>query len=387
MSRLTVRYDLPTPTEFEALGREQDLAVTIYAATSPIVHERERAQVAVKSFFDDAIERAKGLEASADSVEAIRRQQVEFAGSAELWTDVSRSLAIFVSPSHTAAFVLPNHLEDSVHVGRHFALGQLLRAGGNQQEAFALTLSAKSWQLWHATPTTRATVQQTRAQWARDAESAVPKRPVDSGRRIGDEYQKVILEGYGAYVADAVKQELNALDPHGEVPLVVFASDPLASLFVARFDGRPAVVVKGAPDHLDAATVDQAVRDELATLAVDDTNAALRSLADGDQSRVERDLAAIARGAVAGAVDTFYFDFTVTVPGSFDGETGTLEFAGRGSDGDQLADGSPAEDVLSRIASVVLAMGGTVVAVRPADVDPTLWNEPALARLRFPVAG
>ncbi|MDN5791038.1 MAG: hypothetical protein L0H25_09240 [Micrococcales bacterium] len=383
---MTVRYDLPSPTELETLVRQQDLAVTIYAATSPVVHERERAQVAVKSFFDEAIERAKALGASSESIETVRKRQAQHAGSAELWTDVSRSLAIFVSPDVDEAFVLPNHLEDGVHVGRHFELGQLLRARGRAQEAYALTLSANSWQLWHATPTARAEVLDLKGEWAHDAESVVPRTgPRDSLKRSAHEYQKMLIEGYAAHVADAVKQELGAVDGQGTVPLVVFANDPLASLFLPRVNGRRALLVKGAPDHLDAASIDEAIRDRLAAIAIDDTNAALAALAEGDQSRVERDIAAIGRAAVIGAVDTFYFDFTSREQGVLDEETGAVQFAGAGHDEEHLADGSPAEDVLARIASVVLSRGGEVVAVRGADLDPSIWRSPAVARLRFPV--
>jgi hypothetical protein len=379
---VTVRHALPTTTELQALSGEQELAVTIYAATSPVVPERERAQVAVKSFFDEAIERARALGATQAQLEAVRQGQAELSGYAELWTDVARSLAIFVAPGLVEVYVLPNRLEDALHVGRHFSLGQLSRAQGLEQEAFALTLSHHAWQLWHATPTARAAVLETKGTWARDADSAVPHGE-RSLKRVGDEYQKSILEGYATYVADAVKHELGALDVHGTVPLVVFANEPLASLFQARANARRSIVVKGAPDRLDAATVDECVRKRLAALAVEDTNTAIAALAETDPSRVAGDLVTIARAAVAGAVDTYYFDFTATKKGRVDEETGLVEFAGPRHDEETFPDGSPATDLLARVASLVQDKGGTVVAVRGPDLDPTLWTSPALARLRF----
>lgn len=380
---MTVRHALPTTTELQALSGEQELAVTIYAATSPVVPERERAQVAVKSFFDEAIERARELGATPAQLEAVRQGQSELSGYAELWTDVAQSLAIFVAPGLVEVYVLPNRLEDAVHVGRHFSLGQLFRAQGLEQEAFALTLSHHAWQLWHATPTARAAVLEPKGTWAHDAESAVPHGE-RSLKRVGDEYQKSILEGYATYVADAVKHELGALDAHGAVPLVVFANEPLASLFQARANARRSVVVKGAPDRLDAATVDECVRKRLDALAIEDTNNALASLAEADPARVARDIVSIAHAAAAGAVDAYYFDFTATHRGRLDEETGEVEFAGVRHDEQTLPDGSAAMDVLSRIASIVLAKGGTVVAVRGSDLDPARWTSPAVARLRFP---
>lgn len=383
---MTVRHALPTTTELQALSGEQELAVTIYAATSPTVPERERAQVAVKSFFDEAIERARELGATQAQLEAVRQGQAELSGYAELWTDVARSLAIFVAPGLVEVYVLPNRLEDAVHVGRHFSLGQLFRAQGLEQEAFALTLSHHAWQLWHATPTARASVLEPKGNWARDADTAVPHGEQRSLKRVGDEYQKSILEGYATYVADAVKHELAALDVHGAVPLVVFANEPLASLFQSRANSRRSIIVKGAPDRLDAATVDSCVREHLAALAVEETNAALGALAETDPARVARDIVSIGRAAASGAVDTYYFDFTAHHKGQLDEETGAVEFAGVRHDEPAMPDGTAATDLLARIASVVLAKGGKVVAVRGKDLDPARWTSPAVARLRFPAA-
>jgi hypothetical protein len=352
---VTVRHALPTTTELQALSGERELAVTIYAATSPVVPERERAQVAVKSFYDEAIERARELGATPAQLEAVRQGQAELSGYAEVWTDVARSLAIFVAPGFLQVYVLPNRLEDAVHVGQHFSLGQLFRAQGLEQEAFALTLSHHAWQLWHATPTARASVLEPKGNWARDAESAVPHGEQRSLKRVGDEYQKSILEGYATYVADAVRHELGALDVHGTVPLVVFANEPLASIFHARANARRSVVVKGAPDRLDAATVDDCVREHLADLAIEETNAALGALAEMEPARVARDIVSIARAAASGAVDTYYFDFTAKHFGQLDEETGAVEFAGVRHDEPAMPDGTAATDLLARIASVVLA--------------------------------
>ena len=49
---MTVHYELPTASDFQALAGEHHPAVTIYASTAPIVSERERAETAVKSAFD-----------------------------------------------------------------------------------------------------------------------------------------------------------------------------------------------------------------------------------------------------------------------------------------------------------------------------------------------
>ena len=58
---MTVHHELPTTTDFATLAGEHHPAITIYAATSPVVSERERAEVAVKSAFDEAIARTLKL--------------------------------------------------------------------------------------------------------------------------------------------------------------------------------------------------------------------------------------------------------------------------------------------------------------------------------------
>ena len=50
-------------------------------------------------------------------------------------------------------------------------------------------------------------------------------------------------------------------------------------------------------------------------------------LAEGSAGRVERDLAAIGRLAADGAVETLWFDFTTSVNGTLDPESGAIEFA------------------------------------------------------------
>ena len=56
---MTVHYQLPTAADFATLAGTHHPSITIYASTSPVVSERERSAVAVKSGFDDAIEQVK----------------------------------------------------------------------------------------------------------------------------------------------------------------------------------------------------------------------------------------------------------------------------------------------------------------------------------------
>ncbi|ANJ28156.1 hypothetical protein [Agromyces aureus] len=392
---MTVHHELPTGADFAALAGPHHPAITIYASTSPVVNERERAEVSVKSAFDHAIDQVKQGGAPTSELDALRRERDGVLGDFVLWGGLSRSLAIFVAPGFTEVFVLPNRLDDAWHVGSHFTLGQLLRAPSQDQEAFALTLSSNEWALWHATPTARASHLETDPSHPANLDAATNREPNEHSPRggqhgdrgeVGDERGKKLLDIYAKRIADATKHELAAIDPDGRVPLFVFAAEPLLSAFLDRSrNGRRTVGVAGSPDRLGASEIDAALREQLSRLNVAEAAEALDTLAEGTAGRVERDLAAIARLAADGAVETLWFDFTTSVNGTLDRETGAVEFASGNGTGDALADGTPAGDLLPQLAMLVIAKGGKVVTVRGDDLGEG-WKEPAVAELRFALA-
>ena len=52
---MSIHFTLPTPADFDLLSKAQDIAVTVYVETAPTVADAERAKVAFKSAFDDAL--------------------------------------------------------------------------------------------------------------------------------------------------------------------------------------------------------------------------------------------------------------------------------------------------------------------------------------------
>jgi len=391
---MTVHYQLPTTADFAVLAGRHHPAVTIYAATSPVVNERERAEVAVKSAFDEAFEQLKAMGTSGPDADSIRRARDEILGNLQLWGNLARSMAIFVSPGFSEVFVLPNQLDDAVHVGSHFTLGQLLRAPSQDQEAYAVAISANEWSLWHATPTDRAAQMPLDPALPKNAEDAANREPGDVGQRRGgghgdrgvneEDRRPATLDIYAKRVADAVRQVLLVRDPEERVPLIVFAAEPMLAQFIERAKNhRRLVSVPGAPDRLGPAEIDECVRRELAKLNISEAEAALRDLADGSAGRVERDLAAIGHLAADGAVDTLWFDFTTSVNGTLDQDSGAIEFATGNGTGDNLDDGTHAGDVLPQLAMLVISRGGKVVTVRGDDLDGSVWSGPAMAELRF----
>ncbi|GAA1789964.1 hypothetical protein [Agromyces lapidis] len=399
---MTVHYELPTTADFAALAGAHHPAITVYLSTSPVVSERERAEVAARSAFDEAIEQVRSNGASSAEVAELRAERDAIIGDQRLWGALARSMAIFVAPGFSEVFVLPNRLDDAWHVGSHFTLGQLLRAPSQDQEAFALTLSAHEWSLWHATPTDRAAKLEIDQSGAANLDEATNREPGEdrprganrgtssqggASRLMGDEGRKTLLDQYSKRVIEIARRELLARDPDERVPVFVFAAEPLLSLFLANTrNSRRVVAVPGSPDRLGPAEVDEALRQQLAKLNVHEAEQTLRVLTEGTAGRIERDLAAIGREAADGAVETLWFDFTTSVNGTLDQQSGAIEFASDHGSGETLVDGTRAGDLLPQLALLVISKGGKVVTVRSDDLDGTVWAGPAMAELRFALA-
>lgn len=371
---MSTHHQLPTPDDLRALDGDFAGAVSVYVETSPQPSERERAQVALKSGFDAALRELDEHGVDRGVRESIAAARDAILDDHELWGKLSRSLAVFAAPGVSEVFVLPNQLEDEVHAGVHFAVGQLLRSVTQPQEAFAITLSENAWGLWHATAEDRVAPIELAGTYPGSAAEATNR---DAAGRGDDRLSGDVHDLYAKRVADAARTELARLDPDEKLTLFVFADETIAAQFGQRKDGRRLVSIPGNPDRINAAQIDEEIREQLAALNVADTEAELEALGDGDPGRMERDLAAIARQAVSGAVDTFWFDVTRDVWGTLDPASGELTY-------ERTADlFAPAvSDLLAKVALLVLDQGGRVVAVRPDHLGDA-WEGPALARLRY----
>ena len=143
-------------------------------------------------------------------------------------------------------------------------------------------------------------------------------------RRLGgDEGQKVLLDRYAQVVANSVREELGHLDRHAELPLFLFANEPLASMVQAHGLPGEVVLVPGAADELRPDQIDAAIRERIGELTGSRLSRAADRLGDGFAAGLTSvDVAQVARAAAAGAVGTLYYDLTADVRGSLDPETG-----------------------------------------------------------------
>lgn len=376
-------YQLPTLDDLTRLAEPHELAITIYVATSPIISERTTSQVTAKSSFDACIEKVREAGVR-HATETALRQQWDSVVNDELWSQLSSSLAIFVSEESAEVFVLPNDLTNQHQVARYFDLGQLVRSVTAPQQAYALTLSSNGWRLWHATATTRAAALELAGSYPTDAADATHRDsirgPQPSNRATGDEARKQLLETYAKRVADAVDSELGRLDPKVEAPLFLFATDPLLDLYRTAEKRRKIIPVPGGPDELKDFQIDEKIRGRLTGLNAGRTSARLEKIGnDLSAGLVLSDVGDIGRAAVAGAVDVLVYDFVVDILGRIDSSSGEVTYAG--------GDTFDSYDLLSRIAMLVLAGGGEVIAVRRDELTADIWNGTAVAHLRYPLAG
>ena len=371
------RYQLPDTADLIRLGDRHEHAITVYAETSPAPDERENSLLQAKSAVDHALRTIRESGARHATEQQLRTRWAEIAES-DLWLRLSRSLAIFIADDFHEVYVLPNALETQSQVGHYFDIGQLVRAVTTPQEAYALTLSANGWNLWRATPTTRAEELPLVGEYATDAAEATHRATIRGRgheRRLGgDEGKKLLLETYAKRVAEAVQAELGHTDSPARVPLFLFATDPLLDFYRNIDQKRQIIAVPGAPDELRPDQIDRAIRESLSTLNAARTNELVDEIGNGvTRGLVATDIADIARAAVAGAVSKLVYNFTVDIYGRLDDATGEISY---GEDG---------YDLLSRIAVIVLANDGEVVAARNEEVTASIWNGTAIAALRFPL--
>jgi hypothetical protein len=120
--------------------------------------------------------------------------------------------------------------------------------------------------------------------------------------------------------------------------------------------------------------IDQAIRERIGEITTRRLSRDADRIGDGfADGLVGTDVAQVARAAAAGAVGTLYYDLTADIRGLLNADTGAVRFDPEG------------DDLLAAIALLVLANGGEVHAVRPGEVDASIWNGRLLAGLRRPL--
>jgi hypothetical protein len=367
--------DTPTIQELHFLREVRaDACLSIYLPTSPVTTETEAERLELGEMIKTAVTQL-------DESGFDKRQRANLIGQVEdlleddeFWRFQSRSLAILATPEVIRTFRLANRLPKRVEIADRFYLKPLLRAITFPHDAFVLALSENDVRLIEVfpdLPPQRLHVDGL----PKDAASAIGVSSINnrmSMRRVmGGEGQKVRLTQYARMVDAAIRPVLAGR----ETPLILAATEPLASLFRA-VSNYPNLV----PETINT-TNDRSTESDIAAAAVPILDAAhARSLDEAKklfeqragQDRATTDIAEAARAATFGAIETLLVDLDQMVHGVVDEQTGVVTFRSEGPD---------TYGVVDEIMGRAMRTGAHVLAARADDIP---GGGALAATLRYP---
>lgn len=351
-----------------------DPCVTVYLETSPVT-DGEPERIAMKNATAEAVAELNARGASRADVDDIREHLEELVADTNLWLHAARSLAVFATPGSVRTFRLPNRLTTSVHTSDRFFVKPLMRAVTFPHSGYVLALSQHDARLLEVLAegvSFTATVPNLprgvdHATASSGAPGRAPRKEITS-----TEGDKVRMGQYARRVDEALRPVLD-----GSSPLILAATEPLASIFAAgcTYPLLADEVIAGNPDHTPDGDLSDAARVIL-------DHAYARQVADahdrfGERAGQERsvtDLADVARAATLGMVDTLFVDIDDTVWGQIDASTGHVTFT--------TEDDPDAHAIVDEVIRRVWDAGGTVMAVRAEEVP---GGGTAAATLRYPM--
>jgi hypothetical protein len=369
--------DIPSRRQIERLLQARgDHLVSIYLPTTPITPEADASRIAFKNLAAEAVAEVGAGSASAAEREAIEGALADLEEDHDFWAEQAHSLAVFADPRGLRSFRLPNRLTEAVQVADRYYVKPLLRTVAFPQTAFVLALAEGSVRLLEVTPDLP-TFEVRVPDLPDDAADAVGKASTTdrsaSGRLQGTEGRKVLFRSYARAVDRALRPVLGSQD----VPLILAASEPIDVIFrsVNSYPHLADRSLPGSPEDATDAELGEAAREVLDGLYA----GRLRELADRFEERAAAGRTAVeindlGRAATFGAVDTLFVDIDAKLAGTIDEESGAVS----------LDDGEGAGDygVIDELCRRVILAGGTVLAVRAAEVP---GGGPAAAILRYSV--
>ena len=354
--------DIPTSADFLALTSHQgEACVSIYLRTTPITQKTMGDRIELKNLAKKAVHQLHMAGVDKRAVAAVAEQLDDLVDDDEFWRFQANSLAIFVTPENTQTFRVPNAFKSMVAVSNRFHVKPLFRTVSFSQTCYVLALAQRSVRLVEVSPDLP-TVPVAIESLPKDAGRAVRGvgmiDPWPSGRLQAAEGQKVLLRQFARLVDKALRPLLAGSD----IPLVLAAAEPLASIYRsvntyshltnAMLEGNPELVSDGELGERARTILDRIYRDEVA---------AWRGLFEerANQGRATTDIAQAARAATFGAVQALMVDIDEVIPGQLD-QNGAVIFAEQAE--------PPNYDLVDEIAARVIATGGRVIGVRKADI-------------------
>jgi hypothetical protein len=368
--------DVPTADELKSLAAHRDdLCVSIYLPTTPLTQETDGDRLKLKNLGKQAIRQLSEAGADKARVASVAEHLDDLVDDDEFWRFQAHSLAVLATPDHVHTFRVPNALSSTVVVSDRFHLKPLLRAATFPNDGYVLALAEGAVRLVEVSADLPAAAVRVEGM-PKDAPSALGKATLNdrspSGRIQGSEGKKVRLTQYARKVDAALRSVLAGR----EVPLILAAAEPLASIYrsVNTYPHLVAPTLSGNPEELaDAALAARAraVLDDVYRAEIVAWGALFS--ARENQGRATTDVAQAARAATIGAVDSLLVDIDAVVSGTVDDADGSVTFASEPAVGSY--------GIVDEIARRTLLGGGRVLAVRQADIP---GGRQLAAILRYP---
>lgn len=358
---MTLHTDIPTRDQVDRLYTNLDPAsVSIYLPTDP-ASPGTAEQIALKNLVSEALNQLRDGDTPKREVAHLEEELADLVDDHEFWRFQARSLAVFATPASIVTYRLPNRLHEMVSVADRFHLKPLLRSITFPQVALVLALAQNSVRLLEVLPEGRPE-RINLDTLPDDFRDAVRIVHVDDRSPRGKSQSSIAEKTHLRSYCRSVDQALRPLLSGRDVPLILAAADPLESIYrtVSTYPHLARGSIVGNPERTpdtELAERSRSVLDEVYSERLAD----IHELFDRRQSegRAGTDVANTARAATFGMVDTLLVDMDSVIPGLVNDE-GAVEFA---EDDDAVTYG-----VVDEIARRVWLSGGTVLAVRRADV-------------------
>lgn len=355
-----MHVDLPSDSEIRALLEHVGTTcVSIYMPATPQSDDADAERIAFKNLVADVSARLSADGSDKRERAAIRDALTDLGDDPYFWRHQANSLAVLATADELHVYRLANRVDPHVVVADRFFLMPLLRATTYPSAGFVLALAQGSVRLLefggdHGPHEVDV------ADLPTDIDSFVETLPGGDGSEqwgvLSPDGQRVLLRTYARQVDRAVRA---AVRGH-ELPVVLAAAEPLASIFpaVSTLSTLARESIPGSPERVPDHELVAAARTVLDGIyAAQTAELAERYARRAGQGRTATDLADIARAATYGAVETLVVDGHHRVPGTV-GADGGLTFG----------DGPDVTDVVDEIARRVLRSGGRVVVLRAGEV-------------------
>jgi hypothetical protein len=355
--------DIPSLADLKSLAAHRDdICVSIYLPTTPVSQETVRDWIELKNLAKEALRQLETASTDKRRVAALMEHLDDLVDDDEFWRFQAHSLAVLATPDNVRTFRVPNALAKIVEVSDRFHLKPLLRAIAFPNTCYVLALAEGAVRVIQVSADLPPAVVRVDGV-PKDAASAVGRASVNdrspSGRIQGSEGQKVLLRQFARKIDHALRGLLTGSD----IPLVLAASEPLASIYrsvntythlaKAGIDGSPVRSTDAQLADRARALLDGQYRDEIAQWK-------MAFVARENEGRATTDIAHAARAATYGAVETMLVDIDEVIPGTVGEKDGAVT----------LAKSANASDygVIDEIASRVIRSGGRILGVRKADI-------------------